>query len=57
MVVFLVSFVVDNFILMPAYPPEKVKGGVVVTGASTGIGEDAAVTLAKEGFVVFAGVR
>jgi NAD(P)-dependent dehydrogenase (short-subunit alcohol dehydrogenase family) len=33
------------------------KGGVVVTGASTGIGHHAAVSLAKAGFVVFAGVR
>jgi NAD(P)-dependent dehydrogenase (short-subunit alcohol dehydrogenase family) len=33
------------------------KGGVVVTGASTGIGHHAAVSLAKAGFVVYAGVR
>ena len=33
------------------------KGGVVVTGASTGIGHHAAVSLAKAGYVVYAGVR
>jgi len=35
------------------------KGGVLITGASTGIGRDAAVALAskQKGFVVYAGVR
>ena len=30
-------------------------GGIVVTGASTGIGRHAALALAKEGYVVYAG--
>jgi len=33
------------------------KGAVVVTGASSGIGRAGALMLAREGFVVFAGVR
>lgn len=37
--------------------PVHLKGAVVVTGASTGIGKHAAVTLAQEGYTVFAGVR
>lgn len=37
--------------------PVHTTGGVIVTGASTGIGRHAAETLAKEGFVVYAGVR
>lgn len=40
-----------------AYPVPVRGGGVIVTGASTGIGRHAAETLAKEGFLVFAGVR
>ena len=32
-------------------------GGIVVTGASTGIGRHAALALAKKGFVVYAGCR
>lgn len=38
------------------YPVHET-GGVVVTGASTGIGRHAAVTLAEKGYLVFAGVR
>ncbi|HWP64663.1 MAG TPA: SDR family oxidoreductase [Candidatus Limnocylindria bacterium] len=33
------------------------KGAIVITGASTGIGEHCAVALAKRGYRVFAGVR
>lgn len=33
------------------------RGGVVITGTSTGIGEATAIRLADEGFSVFAGVR
>ena len=32
-------------------------GGIVVTGASTGIGRHAALALAKKGYVVYAGCR
>ena len=32
-------------------------GGIVVTGASQGIGRHAALALAKEGYVVYAGCR
>ena len=44
----------------PTFPPQastSTLGGVVVTGASTGIGKHAALYLAKQGFLVFAGVR
>jgi len=34
-----------------------VKGAIYITGASTGIGEDAAIALARMGYHVFAGVR
>ena len=42
-----------------AYPGVKVhtRGGVLLTGASTGIGRHAALALDKAGFVVFATVR
>jgi len=36
---------------------EQRREAVVITGASSGIGADAAALLAREGFVVFAGVR
>ena len=46
-----------NFILLfPGYPVHS-GGGVLITGASSGIGKHAAMTLADRGFVVFAGVR
>jgi len=32
-------------------------GGIVVTGASTGIGRHAALALAKKGYIVYAGCR
>ena len=37
--------------------PVHTSGGILVTGASSGIGEHAAAALVKEGFTVFAGVR
>jgi NAD(P)-dependent dehydrogenase (short-subunit alcohol dehydrogenase family) len=40
-----------------AYPVPAQGGGVVLTGASTGIGAHAAHSLAEAGFLVFAGVR
>lgn len=40
-----------------AYPVPAPGGGVVLTGASTGIGAHAAHSLAEAGFLVFAGVR
>lgn len=55
--VLLVLPLLAELLVTPSYPAPHPSGGVVVTGASTGIGEDAAVTLAKKGFLVFAGVR
>jgi hypothetical protein len=54
---FLILPVIIEFLVSPSFPPPPPNAGVLVTGASTGIGEDAAVTLAKKGFLVFAGVR
>ena len=46
-----------NFaLLFPGYPVHS-GGGVLITGASSGIGKHAALTLADRGFIVFAGVR
>ena len=45
-----------NKISRVAFPVHE-GGIVIVSGASTGIGEDIAETLAKEGFTVMAGVR
>ncbi len=43
-------------VIRPTYPVHR--GGVVlITGASTGIGYDAALELMKEGYYVLAGVR
>lgn len=42
--------------LQPTYPVH-LTGGVVVTGASSGIGLHAASTLSDLGYIVFAGVR
>jgi len=38
------------------YPVHE-KGGILVTGASSGIGKDAAIELSRKGYMVFAGVR
>lgn len=45
-----------NYLAQQEYPVHTT-GGVIVTGASTGIGRHAAESLAKAGFVVYAGVR
>jgi len=42
---------------LPARYPIPTGTGVVITGASSGIGRDAAIGMAKQGFTVFAGVR
>lgn len=39
------------------YPVPKAGSAIVITGASTGIGNHAAIFLAKRGYVVYAGVR
>ena len=44
------------FVLTPVYPVYR-EGAIVVSGASSGIGRDAAVELARLGYTVFAGVR
>jgi NADPH:quinone reductase-like Zn-dependent oxidoreductase len=52
-----IPFLIDRLTTMPY--TVHTKGGVLITGASTGIGRDAAVALASKhkGFVVYAGVR
>ena len=45
------------FLKMTESTPSSCNKAVLITGASTGIGRDAALTLAKRGFQVFAGVR
>jgi len=45
-----------NFSPLP-YPPTPSTGAIIVTGASTGIGQHAAHHLATLGYIVFAGVR
>jgi len=47
---------VFNFSPLP-YPPLPSKGAIIVTGASTGIGQHAAHHLSSLGYLVFAGVR
>lgn len=51
----IVRFALD-FGFQPTYPVH-LTGGVVVTGASSGIGRHAAVALHNLGYTVFAGVR
>jgi len=46
-----------RFPLDGVLPPVHNGDAVVVTGASTGIGKHATLSLAREGYVVFAGVR
>lgn len=47
---------VDYIFLYPGVPVFN-RGGIVVTGASTGIGRDAALHLAEQGYTVYGGVR
>ena len=53
----LALFVQLHHQLGPAYDVPRAGDAVVVTGASSGIGRDAALHLANAGHTVFAGVR
>ena len=55
-VLVVVYFAFSSRLFHPKFPVYK-EGVVVVTGASTGIGHDAAVTLHDAGYTVFAGIR
>lgn len=47
-----------DYVVTPSYPvPARNGSAVLITGASTGIGLDAAGVLAEQGFRVYAGVR
>ena len=45
-----------QYLSQPTYPVHE-HGGILVTGASTGIGRHAALSLAGRGYTVYAGVR
>jgi NAD(P)-dependent dehydrogenase (short-subunit alcohol dehydrogenase family) len=45
-----------NILLSPQFPVHE-SGIVVISGASSGIGKDAAFELANSGYIVYAGVR
>ncbi|KAL7567304.1 hypothetical protein ACA910_015678 [Epithemia clementina (nom. ined.)] len=53
----LVAYQVANYLRSCSYVPVEEGDAIVVTGAHTGIGKHAALTLAKEGYTVFCGVR
>jgi len=55
LVIYLISR--KRYPILHPQAPGKTLGGIVVTGASTGIGRHAALYLVKQGFLVFAGVR
>jgi hypothetical protein len=46
-----------DFAFQPTFTVHGGPGAIVVTGASSGIGEHAAIALAELGYTVFAGVR
>ncbi len=56
-VVLALALALGSSMTKPSFPVPPKGSAVVVTGSSTGIGRHAAEGLAKEGFVVFAGVR
>jgi NADPH:quinone reductase-like Zn-dependent oxidoreductase len=52
----LLAYFVGPIFLRPQFPVHK-EGAILITGASTGIGLDAALALNKLGFTVFGTVR
>ena len=46
-----------DFLTRVEFPPPAPGSGIVITGASTGIGRHAAEWMANNGFVVYAGIR
>ena len=46
-----------DFLTRVEFPPPPPGSGIVITGASTGIGRHAAEWMANKGFVVYAGIR
>ena len=57
LLVAVVSYQVAWYLRSSSFLPIEEGDAIVVTGAHTGIGKHAALTLAKEGFTVFCGVR
>ena len=57
LVVAIVTYQATWYLRASSFVPIEQGDAIVVTGAHTGIGKHAALTLAKEGFTVFCGVR